>query len=203
MGTNLNISTSFRLANDEPIVFKNYKQASTAALQKLKFDLDSEKEPDEIIEDLVSKKRKIYNDMQPNKRAKQSTPLIKSPTKKSNGYKNPSTSLLSCSSPLDSDIDWSDDGEFFKNVSLIEETKTSQQDADRSPANNSKTMIKSRDNEANSRDHEHDSGAISDEELEWSDCDSELNSSIARFDRSVLQEIAANKSGTISREPTS
>lgn len=192
------VSSSFRLANDEPIVFQNYKAASSVANVKLKLDLDSEKDVDKILDDIVCKKRRIYDEKLPQKRVKhQSTPLSRSPKKspQKHNYKSndtPSTSGPQTSSKFDSDdIDWSDDGEFFKNVnstvSLIEEQKTPI--SKESKVNKTQTTTVDTNNRETLA-NDHDSGTVDDDELEWSDCDNELNTSIARLDRSALQEIS-------------
>lgn len=52
-------STSFKLANDQPIVFKNFQEATNKANKKLKFSSDEDEDPDDIIKEIVAKKEEI------------------------------------------------------------------------------------------------------------------------------------------------
>lgn len=183
MDSHTNISSSFRCADDKPYVFKNKQQASKA-IKKLNLDNIIGDDADEIVEKMVTKKRKIYNDMKPNKKAKhQSTPLASSSNKIEN-VDIQSSSKSNNQDSLESDIDWSDDGEFFMNVSKIQ---------DHSPVSspNSKLVRSDMKNQILiSLDQEHDSGALTGDDIDWSDCDIDINTSLALLDRSALQEIS-------------
>lgn len=176
-------STSFKLANDQPIVFKNFQEATNKANKKLKFSSDEDEDPDDIIKEIVATKRKKYDHVQPKKKLKNhSTPIVISPKKTSRGRDESSTRGQEMSS-IDDDIDWSDDGEFFRNVSLLDVSKMSSC----SPKKRHKQAI----NDDITGMQEFDSGAgIPSDDEQWSDCDTELNISIARLDRSALHEIS-------------
>lgn len=180
-------ATSFKLANDQPFIFKNYQQAANQATKRLKLNSEEDEDADEILRDIVAVKRKKYEELQPRKKLKNhSTPLLESPTtapRKGTGQSTP----IEGSSSVEDDIDWSDDGEFFRNVSLLETSKSSSN----TPSKGSRLESEAEHRRTGSSVLEADSGAIllSDDEEAWSDCDRELNDSIAKLGRSALQEV--------------
>lgn len=180
-------ASSFRLANDEPFVFKDYENAASIASKRLNLQSDEDEDPEDIIKSIVAVKRKKYNDVQPKKKTRvHSTPVINSPIK-SQKSGDSSTSFKDVSN-IDDDIDWSDDGEFFRNVSLLETSKT----CSPSPTKRARNVDSNVQDEDTSKVQDADSGAIlpTDDDLDWSDCDTELNCSISKLDRSALQEIS-------------
>lgn len=202
--------TTFKTADDKPIVSKNFDKAVSVAVANLNMKDIETKDEGDIIEELANGKRKrrpISNG--PTASTSNLHPVKKRAIKRQQQVFNQSTSITSPTKQSDFDedsdsINWSGDEDFLSNVSVLDQSNVSlipiptkvatvkqEPKSNGEPTSPATLAASTSDNTV-------------DEEIEWDDdadaeisrlftennLDTSINISTSKLDRSALQEIS-------------